>query len=175
MKRTAKNGAPPAAPVIRCAVYTRKRTEEGLEQEFNSLDAQREAGENYIKSQAGEGWSLLSTRYDDGGERQNSDMAQFFVRKTTAGFSVCAMADLMLPVHAPAMHRFGDICAPTFTGSRIVAPWAWGRQARQLGSLLDNRHPFHITNGTGSRKACCSYRLATPDQPMCWETNTTST
>ena len=51
MKRTAKSATPSAAPVIRCAVYTRKSTEEGLEQEFNSLDAQREAGENYIKSQ----------------------------------------------------------------------------------------------------------------------------
>jgi len=50
-----------------CAVYTRKSSEEGLEQEFNSLDAQREAGEAYIKSQAGEGWRLVRTRYDDGG------------------------------------------------------------------------------------------------------------
>jgi DNA invertase Pin-like site-specific DNA recombinase len=51
----------------RCAVYTRKSSEEGLEQAFNSLDAQREAGEAYIKSQAGEGWRLIGTRYDDGG------------------------------------------------------------------------------------------------------------
>ena len=51
----------------RCAVYTRKSTEEGLEQDFNSLDAQREAGEAYIRSQAGEGWKPLRTRYDDGG------------------------------------------------------------------------------------------------------------
>jgi site-specific DNA recombinase len=54
-------------PVVRCAVYTRKSTEEGLQQEFNSLDAQREAAEAFIKSQAGEGWSLLPERYDDGG------------------------------------------------------------------------------------------------------------
>jgi len=53
--------------VLRCAVYTRKSTEEGLEQEFNSLDAQREAGEAYIQSQAAEGWKLVKTRYDDGG------------------------------------------------------------------------------------------------------------
>ncbi len=51
----------------RCAVYTRKSSEEGLEQAFNSLDAQREAGEAYIKSQAGEGWQPIRTRYDDGG------------------------------------------------------------------------------------------------------------
>ncbi|GHV50525.1 hypothetical protein FACS1894168_1760 [Deltaproteobacteria bacterium] len=52
---------------IRCAIYTRKSTEEGLEQEFNSLDAQREAAEAYIASQRSEGWECLSDRYDDGG------------------------------------------------------------------------------------------------------------
>jgi site-specific DNA recombinase len=52
---------------IRCAIYTRKSTEEGLQQEFNSLDAQRESGEAYIKSQAQEGWTLVKDRYDDGG------------------------------------------------------------------------------------------------------------
>ncbi len=51
----------------RCAVYTRKSTEAGLEQNFNSLDAQREACEAYIKSQAHEGWKLLPQCYDDGG------------------------------------------------------------------------------------------------------------
>src|SRR5260370_17968442 len=54
-------------PLVRCAVYTRKSTEEGLEQEFNSLDAQREAAEAFIRSQAGEGWTCLPDRYDDGG------------------------------------------------------------------------------------------------------------
>src|SRR6187455_1457627 len=52
---------------LRCAIYTRKSTEEGLEQEFNSLDAQREACEAYVASQKAEGWLLLSDRYDDGG------------------------------------------------------------------------------------------------------------
>lgn len=53
--------------MIRCAVYTRKSSEEGLEQEFNSLEAQREACTAYIASQRGEGWHLLKSRYDDGG------------------------------------------------------------------------------------------------------------
>ena len=52
---------------VRCAIYTRKSSEEGLEQEFNSLDAQREACEAYIKSQKHEGWEALPDRYDDGG------------------------------------------------------------------------------------------------------------
>jgi DNA invertase Pin-like site-specific DNA recombinase len=51
----------------RCAIYTRKSSEEGLEQEFNSLHAQREACEAFIKSQTGEGWRLLKTQHDDGG------------------------------------------------------------------------------------------------------------
>ena len=51
----------------RCAIYTRKSTEEGLDQAFNTLHAQREACEAYIKSQAGEGWRALAARYDDGG------------------------------------------------------------------------------------------------------------
>lgn len=53
--------------LTRCAIYTRKSSEEGLDQAFNSLDAQREACAAYILSQAGEGWKELTTRYDDGG------------------------------------------------------------------------------------------------------------
>ena len=55
------------SPVRRCAIYTRKSSEEGLEQDFNSLHAQREACEAFIKSQSGEGWRLIKTAYDDGG------------------------------------------------------------------------------------------------------------
>jgi len=66
------NGRRPAeesqAPkIVRCAIYTRKSTEEGLDQDFNSLDAQREAAEAYIQSQRQEGWEALPDRYDDGG------------------------------------------------------------------------------------------------------------
>ncbi len=53
--------------VMRCAIYTRKSSEEGLEQSFNSLDAQRGACEAFIASQRHEGWRLVATRYDDGG------------------------------------------------------------------------------------------------------------
>jgi site-specific DNA recombinase len=54
-------------PLVRCVIYTRKSTEEGLEQEFNSLDAQRESAEAFIRSQTHEGWTCLPDRYDDGG------------------------------------------------------------------------------------------------------------
>jgi site-specific DNA recombinase len=58
---------PTTLSIVRCAAYTRKSTEEGLEQEFNSLDAQRESAQAYIASQQHEGWACLPDRYDDGG------------------------------------------------------------------------------------------------------------
>ena len=57
---------------FRCAIYTRVSTDQGLEQDFNSLDAQREASEAYIKSHAHEGWRLMLDRYDDGGHSGGS-------------------------------------------------------------------------------------------------------
>ncbi len=70
MSGGAWSGRPPGAgraAARRCAIYTRKSSEEGLEQAFNSLHAQREACEAYIRSQRHEGWALLPARYDDGG------------------------------------------------------------------------------------------------------------
>src|SRR6202158_1973114 len=62
-----RNPAPPRTKVFRCAIYTRKSSEEGLEQDFNSLHAQRESCDAYIKSQRHEGWTALPSPYDDGG------------------------------------------------------------------------------------------------------------
>jgi len=76
-----------------CEIYTRTSSEEGLSQEFNSLDAQRECGEAYIRSQRQAGWTLLPTRYDDGGftgangredpfdPRQNIDSGARFLKQ----------------------------------------------------------------------------------------------
>jgi DNA invertase Pin-like site-specific DNA recombinase len=58
---------PRSCKTVRCAVYTRKSSEEGLEQAFNSLHAQREACEAYIQSQRHQGWSVIPVAYDDGG------------------------------------------------------------------------------------------------------------
>src|SRR5688572_13441462 len=55
------------AKIVRCAIYTRKSTEEGLQQEFNSLDAQREASEAFVASQKNEGWQVITDHFDDGG------------------------------------------------------------------------------------------------------------
>ena len=62
-----KPATPKQPQRLRCVIYTRVSSDSGLEQEFNSLDNQREAGEAYVKSQAHEGWGLNSARYDDGG------------------------------------------------------------------------------------------------------------
>jgi DNA invertase Pin-like site-specific DNA recombinase len=68
MKRRRSGIAPPSeAKVTRCAIYTRVSTDHGLEQDFNSLDAQREACAAFVKSQMHEGWTLISDHYDDGG------------------------------------------------------------------------------------------------------------
>src|SRR5262245_3788684 len=66
-EKAAMKELPTVKRKLRCAVYTRKSTEEGLEQEFNSLDAQRDSCEAYIASQKTEGWLLVADRYDDGG------------------------------------------------------------------------------------------------------------
>ena len=66
-RRSGTTAAPPPASRVRCAVYTRKSTEEGLEKEFNSLDAQRESAEAFIRSRKAEGWHCVPDRYDDGG------------------------------------------------------------------------------------------------------------
>ena len=67
MSRRSAAGTKKTSRKLRCAIYTRKSTEEGLEQDFNSLDAQREACEAFIASQKHEGWVALPTQYDDGG------------------------------------------------------------------------------------------------------------
>ena len=62
-----KNNSTACKRKTRCAIYTRKSTDEGLDQDFNSLDAQRDAVEAFALSQRGQGWAALPERYDDGG------------------------------------------------------------------------------------------------------------
>ena len=64
---------------LRCAIYTRKSSEEGLEQGFNSLDAQREACEAFILSQQHEGWKVIPTLYDDGGYSGGNNVVIRFI------------------------------------------------------------------------------------------------
>jgi DNA invertase Pin-like site-specific DNA recombinase len=89
----------PAMPAttkkLRCAVYTRKSTDEGLEKEFNTLDAQRDACEAYVASQRAEGWVLVRDRYDDGGFSGGTlerPALQRLFRDVEAGLVDCVVA-----------------------------------------------------------------------------------
>jgi site-specific DNA recombinase len=73
-----------AGLTVRCAIYTRKSSDEGLEQEFNSLDAQREACEAYIVSQRHAGWVALADMYDDGGLSGGTRCSSFAVAVVTS-------------------------------------------------------------------------------------------
>jgi Resolvase, N terminal domain len=134
--RTEPRPAPtePRATVklVRCAIYTRKSSEEGLEQEFNSLDAQREAGEAFIRSQAGEGWALLADRYDDdgytGGNTERPGL-QRLLADIERGRST-AWSCTRWPAPPP---RRGCPPAPS---SRVRVP---GRNERRLDTLADRR------------------------------------
>ena len=87
MRRSARSGAG-RHERVRCAIYTRKSSEEGLEQEFNSLQAQREACEAFIESQRQEGWVCLRAAYDDGGfsgARMDRPALQQLLADLTAG------------------------------------------------------------------------------------------
>src|SRR5258708_28399854 len=103
---------------VRCAIYTRKSTEEGLAQEFNSLDAQREAAESYIQSQRGLGWKLIPARYDDGGfSGGNLDRPalQQLLADVDAGRGDCILVYKMDRLSRPLLHfaRLHErICQP---------------------------------------------------------------
>lgn len=82
---------------IKCAVYTRKSTDEGLEKEFNTLEAQREAGENYVKSQKHQGWVLIKEHYDDGGfsgGNMNRPSLKRLLQDVEAGMKTFARASI---------------------------------------------------------------------------------
>ena len=109
----------PVVRKLRCAVYTRKSSEEGLEQEFNSLHAQSEACEAYITSQRAEGWVLVRDQYDDGG-----------ISLSLQGKAMAAAAtgDLV-PVQNTLSKKVIQAVA-TGPGSAAVGPQAQALQAR---------------------------------------------
>ena len=97
-KRPKENGNGFRTPTgVRCGIYTRKSTDEGLDQAFNTLDAQREAAESFISSQRQEGWWALPQKYDDGGYVR--DHSSGFGRRTArvSGKARAAGADTRRP------------------------------------------------------------------------------
>lgn len=88
IKRANKANAPASAKThrVRCAIYTRKSTDEGLEQAFNTLDAQRESAEDFIRSHRHEGWEAIPARYDDGGH-SGADMNRSAIPNAAGEFA----------------------------------------------------------------------------------------
>ena len=129
----------PSVKPVRCAIYTRVSTDHGLDQEFNSLDAQHDAASAYIKSQAHAGWTLIRSRYDDGGYSGGStdrpDLQRLLddiggegrelpIDRTVRG-QIVAVAHLEARDHREVL-----VCVPTFghvTDSRLEELLIGGR------------------------------------------------
>ena len=89
---------PASIKPVRCAIYTRVSTEHGLDQEFNSLDAQYDVASAYIKSQAHAGWALIRSRYDDGGYVRNEEVHEssaWIIEAHHIGKSACGDVGLL--------------------------------------------------------------------------------
>jgi hypothetical protein len=113
---------------LRCAIYTRVSTEHGLEQDFNSLDAQREAAEAYIKSQAHEGWVLVKAHYD-GGLALAGDLL--------AGLGFAALS---LPRGLRSQEHYGGC------DRYIQTDICWEVTMRALAFDLESFHPRTVMN-----------------------------
>src|ERR1700731_1352944 len=128
----------------RCAIYTRKSTEHNLDLEFNSLDAQREACEAYIKNQAHEGWRLVPDRYDDGGLSE-------------ASLDRPPLQKLLADVRAGKNTIVGSIRSTASPARSPTSP-SWSSCSINRGSR-SCRSPSHSTPPpawAGSRSTCCS-------------------
>jgi hypothetical protein len=108
--RTRRNGT------VRCAVYTRKSSEEGLEQEFNSLQAQREACEAFITSQRHEGWVCLPECYDDGGfsgaTTARPALQQLLADLTAGRVDIVVVYKIDRPARSPILPRLSRPSTP---------------------------------------------------------------
>jgi hypothetical protein len=140
----------PAVKSVRCAIYTRVSTEHGLDQEFNSLDAQYDAASAYIKSQAHAGWTLIRSRYDDGATSSavrlgaRSDLAELvagivvhrdrlivrFKSHTDEGSDSPDDRSLTIPWQKPPSRRSRQILLPHNASRSDARPEQFERRAR---------------------------------------------
>jgi hypothetical protein len=125
MRKNNLDVSKPAITRLRCAIYTRKSTEEGLDQEFNSLDAQREAGEAFVQSQRREGWIALPELYDDGGF-------------TGANMDRPALTRLLRAVEAGELDCFSSAWHPSNQPSDTRSAFSWEAKVG-LGMRVDVR------------------------------------
>jgi len=127
---------------LRCAIYTRKSSEEGLEQDFNSLDAQREACEAFVASQKREGWTLVREMYDDGGfsgVSVTSDSSRW-----KAGRSIVAVSEHNWPFDAGfrinPKKRGPDQWARVMACAILVSDGKQGTRLIRSGIDVPNKH-----------------------------------
>jgi hypothetical protein len=129
---------------VRCAIYTRKSSEEGLEQSFNSLEAQREACMAYIHSQKHEGWTALNNHYDDGGF-SGGNMERAGLKKLLEDIKAGKL-DTVVVYKVDALKGLGCDRRPNFSWNflqRDVKENVDGRLQITLGSSLSERLPIH--------------------------------
>jgi hypothetical protein len=127
----------PSVKPVRCAIYTRVSTEHGLDQEFNSLDAQYEAASAYIKSQAHAGWTLIRSRYDDGGYSGGStdrpDLQKLLddIRARKIDVIVVYKGSLLV---GPALSPNRTARHPVWCNCETARPWhSWSRELLCIG------------------------------------------
>ena len=144
----------------RCAIYTRKSTEEGLEQDFNSLDAQREACSAYVASQKGEGWLELPNRYDDGGfsggnmdRRPFSRGAVFHLLRNRLYVGEIVHGDRVWPgLHPPILARPLFEAVQAALAKQVVPRQARARRSPAvLTGLISDAHGAPMSPVTASR------------------------
>ena len=143
------------APVrkVRCAIYTRKSSEEGLEMEFNSLDAQREAGLAYIQSQKNEGWILVGDRYDDGGFSGGSmerPALQRLLRDVESGVIDVIVVYKVDRLSALA-HRLRKDCRSIRQAQRFVRKHNSAIQHDDVDGPADAQHPAVASPSSSAR------------------------
>src|SRR5258708_19480432 len=132
----------PVGKLARCAIYTRKSSEHNLDLEFNSLDAQREACEAYIKSQAHEGWRLIPSRYDDGAFSGASlDRPALPVR-------ACSLVSSLL-LNGATMSQESSLTQSPHSFPQVLTAYTPQRRAKRVA------HPrlAFVVNGVRSRDA----------------------
>src|SRR5258706_4236937 len=119
---------PASIKPVRCAIYTRVSTEHGLDQEFNSLDAQYDAASAYIKSQVHAGWTLIKSRYDDGGYSGGSTDRPHLQRLLDHFLAEAALPEITSDAAPP------ESISQRRAGGAVRAPRAPGQRHRPTSS-----------------------------------------
>ena len=140
---------------VRCAIYTRVSTDHGLEQDFNSLDAQHDAAQAYIRSQAHAGWALIRSRYDDGGYSGGSTDRPALQR---------LLADVKAgKIDVIVVYKVDRLTRSLADFAKLVELFDARARDRHQGAIAqgrtnDRRHPLHARSARPSLAQSVLYR-----------------